>query len=153
MENNKHYHVTKDAALRQIGVSRKRDRETVAQLVDIGHVAAGCKLMTAGHFELSLLVGVSGSIVLSSSTGEVARFDAPFVIDSWATDERGVGKYTVLADSDSSVLLIDRRARATVFGLAPRLRLWARATAEAFDMAKQDVVVDIRSRTATPVHN
>jgi len=138
---------TKDAALHQLGLRTKRARNRVSPHFEFTTVRAGRQLVTRKTFMPAIVVAVSGSANVSLNGEHLCHLEAPFVVDLFATDDRGVAVLDVVASADSMLFLIDRRRRELAFEQVPELERVLSSTKERIATR---AVIDVTERE--PVH-
>jgi hypothetical protein len=141
MQNKDTYSSTKDAALRAVGVVSEKQRKALATEVEFVRVRAGRQLLTRGGFAPTVVIGVAGAVLVTKGDGHVAKLEAPFVIDSWAADERRVADLTVVANEATSLLLIDWSRRESVFAEASELRKLSAHTFDELEASSEKIIL------------
>ena len=124
-------HLTTERILGELGVESKKTRSRIASMVEVVEVAAGRRLIGRGEYAQSLLIGVRGGARVVDPRGGTRRLTAPYVIDTWSTDERRVSELTVVAEDDGTLLLVDARSRDHVFASVPALGAISTSTRDA----------------------
>lgn len=138
---NKHIHPsTKDAALQAVGVVSEKQRKALASDVEFVRVRAGRQLLTRGGFAPTMVVGVAGAVLVTKGDGHVAKLEAPFVIDTWAADDRRVADLTVVANEASSLLLVDWNRRDSVFAEISTIAKLSKMTQGELELAQKQPI-------------
>ena len=140
---------TKDAALQNLGVVSAKKRKALAGQVEFVMVRAGRQVLAQGRHATSVAIGVAGAALATTGDGNVAHLQAPFVIDSWAADDRGVATVTVVAEVATTLVLIDRRRRDSVFAEIPALASISSATHDQLERSKT-TLIDLTEATPQP---
>lgn len=151
--NNTHAHpTTKDSALQVLGVVSKKCRKELAGQIELVTVRAGRQLVARHSFAPTAIVGVAGTVMITTGDGHVAEVTAPFVIDSWSADDRRISNVTVVSSTLASVVLVDWRDQQSVYSKAPELTSLAAQTCAELANSKQVVDLTVSSPQAQLVN-
>jgi hypothetical protein len=137
---------TKDSALQVLGVVSKKRRKELAGQIELVTVRAGRQLVTRDTFAPTVIVGVAGAVLITTGDGHVAEVQAPFVIDSWAADDRRISNVTVVSSTPASLVLVDWRYQQSVYSKAPELTSMAAQTCAELANSKQ--VIDLNEASS-----
>lgn len=119
--------MTKTGALRMVGVADRDEVRRLSALVDLAQFDEGEPLLERGALLQSIHIGITGSIsILRGSTPTVV--DAPFVLDVWARERFPLDEAAVHAGEALAVLMVDWRARESLFTPVPHLAMLSRDT-------------------------
>lgn len=147
------YPSTKDAALHELGVVSEKNRKALASQVEFVQVRTGRQLLARGRFAPSVVIGVAGAALVTNGDGHVARLEAPFVIDTWVADDRRISETTVVADTPTTLVLVDWRNRDSVFANVPALAQLSHQTKDALEQSKkQHIDLTEESPQLQPAH-
>lgn len=111
----------KSDAFRQLGITSKKRQLALAHRFDCLEVDSGRQILRAGSLMSTVVVGVSGSVLVSDARGFVTQLEAPFVFDSWAASDQCVADYSAVTETKTAVLLLEWRYRHLVFEQARQL--------------------------------
>ena len=149
MENTQTHPSTKDAALHSLGVVSAKKRKALAGQVEFVRVRPGRQIIAQGRLAPTVVVGVAGAALVTSSDGKVAELESTFVVDSWATNGQGVATVTVVAVEPTTLVLIDCRRRDAVFAEIPALAGISAATYDEVESNKASLI-DLTEANSQP---
>jgi len=123
--------LTKREALAALGVVGARTYKHMAEITDLAHVAEGRKIVRNGDHFRTVVAGITGSVTVETATGAVIDIEAPFVIDTWGTDDKSVATIEVTANTASELILLNVEHREAAFRLPGDLAKHSHTTVQA----------------------
>jgi len=112
--------LSKDQALRSLGVARRDVRRTVAPYVDFDVIESGRILVNQSEHYGDVLIGVSGAVAVRGPDHSLSLNDG-FVFDSWMLDADRRSVLEVTASSPVTLLRVNWQYRYVVFECMPDL--------------------------------
>lgn len=110
----------KEYSLRSMGATTKKNLTYLSTNVEHVEVRPNRPLRKRNELARSVLIGTRGSIAVTDEHMNVVQLDAPYVIDRWVADDRGMTLMDVTSVSEGELLLVDFRVKDSVFALLPR---------------------------------